>query len=120
MDVTGWMGRMAAMVSRSSARPGPTASGARRGSPVHRVYRVHREPTAKSPDHPEPTVKSLDPREHPVLQVKSLAPRAIRDLPARQGRPGPACPPGYHLEEVEVHQRAPIDRDLPITVCQAD
>lgn len=36
------------------------------------------------------------------------------------GAPGPNCPEGFHLEEVSVHQREPVDRDLPITVCVVD
>jgi Collagen triple helix repeat (20 copies) len=31
-----------------------------------------------------------------------------------------ACPPGYHHEEVSVHQREPVDTDLAITVCVLD
>jgi hypothetical protein len=30
------------------------------------------------------------------------------------------CGPGYHLEVVSVHQRAPVDGDIEITVCAAD
>jgi hypothetical protein len=30
------------------------------------------------------------------------------------------CATGFHLEEVGVHQREPVDRDLFITVCVAD
>ena len=30
------------------------------------------------------------------------------------------CPPGFHLEEIGVHQRQPVDTDLDVTVCAAD
>ena len=43
--------------------------------------------------------------------------RVYREPP---GEPGPSCPDGFHLEEVEVHQRFPVDQDLPITVCVVD
>ena len=56
--------------------------------------------------------RSLDPRVN-----QSSAPPQV---PGPQGEPGPTCPPGYHLEEILVHQRAPIDQDLPIVVCIAD
>ena len=36
------------------------------------------------------------------------------------GAPGPNCPAGYHLETINLHQRAPVDQDLPVTVCVAD
>ena len=44
-------------------------------------------------------------------------------VPGPQGEPGipgPSCPPGYHLETIELHQRAPVDQDLPVTVCVTD
>ena len=36
------------------------------------------------------------------------------------GPAGPSCPAGFHLEEIDVHQRFPVDQDLPITVCVVD
>ena len=40
--------------------------------------------------------------------------------PGPEGPPGPFCPVGYHLETIELHQRAPVDQDLPVTVCVQD
>ena len=37
--------------------------------------------------------------------------------PGEQGDPGPFCPPGYVLAEVQLHQRSPIDQDLAVVVC---
>jgi len=41
----------------------------------------------------------------------------VPGIQGEQGEPGPFCPPGFVLAEVSVHQRAPVDTDLPITVC---